>query len=162
VKRIALALALTALTALPALAQLPDVPMGKWWKRPRIVEQLKIQPDQQERLEEIFSKNRRAFIDLKADVDRRAVDLEELMAKKDTEPKKISTAVEALEQAKSRLGKARTMMVVDMKQVLSAEQWQTILDLRSQWRDERGDDRRLPRRGPQARPDRPEKDGQKD
>ena len=59
----------------PAFAQLPEVPLGKWWKRPRIVERLKIKPDQQERLDEIFSKNRRSFIDLKADVDRRAVDL---------------------------------------------------------------------------------------
>ena len=128
--------------AAPAFAQAPEVPLGKWWKRPRIVEQLKIKPEQQERLDEIFAKNRRPFIDLKADVDRRSVDLEELLSKKESEPAKIAAATDALEQAKGRLGKARMMMIVDMKGVLSDEQWQRILELRDEWRRQRAEERR--------------------
>lgn len=131
-----------ALAALPALAQLPELPLGKWWKRPRIVEQLKLTADQQQRLEEIWAKNRRSFVDLRADLERRQIDLEELLAQKDADPKKIGAAAEALEQAKARAGKARTMMVVEMRGVLTAEQWQKIVEARDQWRRERLDDRR--------------------
>ncbi len=137
-----LAVLLLAVSAAPAFAQLPDMPMGKWWKRPKVVERLKIKPEQQERLDEIFGKNRRAFIDLKADVDRRAVDLDELLAKKDTEPARIVAATDSLEQAKARLGKTRTLMIVEMKGVLSDEQWQRILELRDEWRKERAEEHR--------------------
>ena len=128
--------------AAPATAQGPEMPLGKWWKLPRMVERLKVKPEQQERLDEIFAKNRRPFIDLKADVDRRSVDLEELLSKKESEPAKIAAATDALEQAKGRLGKARMMMIVEMKGVLSDEQWQRILELRDEWRRQRAEERR--------------------
>ena len=156
----ALAALLLAAAAAPAFAQLPEMPLGKWWKRPRIVERLKLKPEQQERLDEIFAKNRRAFIDLKADVDRRAVDLDELLAKKESDPARIAAATDALEQAKGRLGKTRTMMIVEMKGVLSDEQWQTIVELRDDWRRERAEERRTGAAGPPRRlPGRPAEKG---
>ncbi len=135
-------LALALLAPLSLAAQMPDIPLGKWWKRPRVVEALHLTAEQQDRLEEIFSKNRRQFIDLRADVERRSVDVEEVMARKDSDPKKAAAAIEALEQAKARLGKARIMMVVEMKGILTAEQWQQILERREEWRAERLLDRR--------------------
>jgi Spy/CpxP family protein refolding chaperone len=133
--------------AVPAVAQVPDVPPGKWWKRPRLVEALHLTPDQQQRLEEIFARSRRGFVDLKAEVERRQIDVEELMAKKDSDAKKVASAIDALDQAKLRLGKARTMMIVEMRQILTAEQWQTILERLGEWRHERMDDRRQRRQG---------------
>lgn len=138
---------------LAASAQMPEVPPGKWWKRPRVVESLALTPEQQEKLEATFSKNRRAFIDLKADVEKRQLDLEELLAKKGTDSKKIADATDALEQARGRLNKARTMMIVEMKATLTDEQWKKILDARDQWRREGSEDRRsrmdrMPGRGP--------------
>ena len=131
------ALALLAFSAVPAAAQMLEMPGGKWWKRPAIVEGLKLSTEQQDRLDEVFLKNRRAFVDLKADVDRRTIDLEDLLAAKDADPKKVGAASEALEQARGRLGKARTMMVVDMKGILTEAQWKQIVDRRDQWRAER-------------------------
>ena len=134
--------ALLLAASTPAFAQLPEMPLGKWWKRPRVVEKLKIKPEQQDRLDDIFGKNRRVFIDLKAEVDRRTVDLEELLAKKESDPVRIAASTDALEQAKGRLGKTRTMRIVEMKGVLTDEQWQRILELRDEWRRERVEERR--------------------
>jgi Spy/CpxP family protein refolding chaperone len=134
------------LVARTAPAQMPELPLGKWWKRPRVVEFLKVSPDQQERLEDVFSKNRRTFVDLKAEVERRMIDVEELMAKKDSDPKKVGAAVDALEQARGRLGRSHTMMVLEMKAILTNEQWQRILDRREEWRGERDGERRMRRR----------------
>ncbi len=132
-----LASLLFAGATLPLSAQMPEIPPGKWWKRPRLVESLRLTPDQQERLEEIFAKHRRSFVDLKADVERRQIDVEELLAKKDSDPKKVAGAMDALDEARLRLGKSRTMMIVEMKGVLTAEQWQMILDRIEEWRRER-------------------------
>ncbi len=146
-----------ALAALPAPAQMLEMPPGKWWKRPAVVEALKLAPEQQQRLEEVFSKNRRTFVDLKADVERRTIDLEDLLAAREVEPRKVAAASEALEQARARLGKARTMMVVEMRGVLTGDQWATIVDRREEFRAERRAEvrRRFADRRSGGRPGRP-------
>ena len=125
------------LAAVPATAQMVEMPPGKWWKRPAIVESLGLSAEQQQRLDEVFTKNRRAFVDLKADVDRRTIDLEDLLADRTADPKRVGAASEALEQARGRLGKARTRMVVEMRGILTEEQWTRIVDRREQWRAQR-------------------------
>jgi Spy/CpxP family protein refolding chaperone len=131
-----------ALLAGPAAAQMPEAPPGKWWKRPAVVRTLSLSPEQQGKLEEIFGKRRREFVDLKADVERRQIDVEELVAKKDSDPKKVAASVDALEQARLRLRRAATMMFLEQKDVLSAAQWQQVLDRRDEWRRERQMERR--------------------
>ncbi len=148
--RLALAAALGAALALPALSQMPETPPGKWWKRPRVVQMLKLTPEQQEKLEEIFARNRKSFVDLKADVEKNQIDVEELVAKKDADPKKVSSAVDALEQSRMRLRKSVTMMFLEQKAVLTSQQWSVLLERRDEWRRERGEERRrgeMERRG---------------
>ena len=140
-------------------AQMPETPPGKWWKRPRVVELLKLTPDQQDKLEEIFSRNRRSFVDLKAEVEKSQIDVEELVAKKDADPKKVSAALDALEQARGKLRKSMAMMFIEQRSILTQQQWTTFLERRDEWRRERQDERRrneLERRGelppPEAAP----------
>jgi Spy/CpxP family protein refolding chaperone len=140
------AAALAPLAPAPCSAQLTEAPIGKWWKRPRIVEALQITPDQQTRLEGIFAKNRRGFIDLKADVEKRQVDLDELMEKKDSDPKRVSSSVDALEQARLRLRKSHAMMILEMREILTADQWKMLMDKMEDVRQMR-EERRLNRRG---------------
>jgi Spy/CpxP family protein refolding chaperone len=140
--RAALAAALGAALALPAFSQMPETPPGKWWKRPRVVQMLKLTPEQQDKLEEIFARNRKSFVDLKADVEKNQIDVEELVAKKDADPKKVSAAVDALELSRMKLRKSMTMMFLEQKSVLTAQQWTLLLERREEWRRERGEERR--------------------
>ncbi len=126
---------------------MPEAPPGKWWKRPRIVQMLDLTAEQQAKLEDIFSRRRREFVDLKADVERRQIDVEELVAKKDSDSRKVSAAVDALEQSRLKLRKAATMMFLEQKDVLSAAQWQQVLDRREEWRAQRLMERRGAARG---------------
>lgn len=140
--RIVLAAALGAALALPAFSQMPETPPGKWWKRPRVVQMLKLTPEQQEKLEEIFARNRKSFVDLKADVEKNQIDVEELVTKKDADPKKVSAAVDALEQSRMKLRKSMTMMFLEQKAVLTSQQWTLFLERRDEWRRERGEEKR--------------------
>ncbi len=144
--RLRLALLLTGFFAIglatpPLSAQMPEVPPGKWWKRPRVVQILKLQPEQQERLDTIFARNRRSFIDLKADLEKRQIDLEDLLNKKESDAKKVAAASEAVEEARGRLRRAWTMMFVEMRDVLTNEQWRTFLAKTEDWRRERREER---------------------
>jgi Spy/CpxP family protein refolding chaperone len=154
--RFALAAALGAALALPVSAQMPETPPGKWWKRPRVVQLLKISPEQQDKLEEIFSRNRRSFVDLKAEVEKNQIDVEELVAKKDSDSKRISAAIDGLEQSRVKLRKAMTMMFLEQRAVLTQQQWTQFLDRRDEWRRERSEDRRrgeMERRGEMPAPE---------
>ena len=148
--RVVLAAALGAALALPAISQMPETPPGKWWKRPRVVQMLKLTPEQQDKLEEIFARNRKAFVDLKADVEKNQIDVEDLVAKKDSDPKKVSTAIDVLEQSRSKLRKSMAMMFLEQKNVLTPQQWTLFLERRDEWRRERGEEKRrgeMERRG---------------
>ncbi len=139
-----LLLAAAALGGAAATAQMPEVPPGKWWKKPAIVRSLSLTPEQQDKLDAILAKNRRSFIDLKADVEKKQLDVEELMAKKDSDPAKVGAAIDAAEQARAKLRKAVSLMVLDMRNVLTDAQWKMVVERREQWREER---RELFRRG---------------
>ena len=148
--RFVIAAALGAALALPLSGQMPETPPGKWWKRPRVVQLLKITPEQQEKLEEIFSRNRKGFVDLKAEVEKSQIDVEELVSKKDSDPKKVSAAVDTLEQSRMKLRKSMTMMFLEQRAVLTPQQWAQFLERRDEWKRERAEDRRrgeMERRG---------------
>ena len=149
-----LLLAATALAAASASAQMAEVPPGKWWKRPAIVRELGLTEEQQEKLDAIFAKNRRDFIDLKADVERKQLDVDELMAKKDSDPKKVAAAIDSVEQARGKLRKSVSMMILDMRGVLTDAQWKSVVERREQWRMERRELRgmRPGRGGAEGRP----------
>ena len=93
-------LSAAALTSGLAMAQMSDVPIGKWWKRPAVVKTLDLTAEQQDKLDQILQKNRREFVDLKADIEKKQLDVEDLMAKKDSDPKKVEAAVDALGQSR--------------------------------------------------------------
>ena len=81
-------------------------------------------------------------MDLKAEVEKNQIDVEELFAKKDSDPKKVSVAVDALEQSRARLRKSMTMMFLEQKAVLTPQQWTQFLERRDDWRRERQEERR--------------------
>jgi len=159
VRKLAATLFVLAAAALawPAAAQMPEGPPGKWWKRPVVARLLNLSPEQQGKLEDIFSRRRREFVDLKADVERRQIDVEELVAKKDSDPKKVAASVDVMEQSRLRLRKAVTMMFLEQKDVLSATQWQQFLAGRDEWRRERRQ-RLAPRPPAEQRPVEPPPD----
>ena len=137
VRPLALLLAAAALAAGTARAQMPETPPGKWWKRPAVVQALALTPEQQDKLDQIFAKNRRDFVDLKADAEKKQLDLEELMAKKDSDPKKVTAAIDALEQSRAKLRRTTSLMLLEMRGVLDEAQWKKVVERAEQWRQER-------------------------
>jgi Spy/CpxP family protein refolding chaperone len=140
-------LAAAAFLAGVAPAQMFDAPPGKWWKRPAIVRELELTPEQQDRLDAILAKNRRDFVDLKADVEKKQLDVEELMSRKDSDPKKVTAAIDAVEQSRAKLRKATSLMILEMRGVLTDAQWKKVVERREQWRLERRDQLREGRAG---------------
>lgn len=139
------------LAALPApAAASPELPDGKWWKRPRIAAAIGLTPEQTHDIERIFSKARPLLIDLKANLEKRQGELEDAI-ESDADRKAIAARVEEVEDSRAELQKARILMLLDMKQVLRAEQWERLVRMQEEARRSRMDRReRFGERGGRA------------
>jgi Spy/CpxP family protein refolding chaperone len=134
-KRLAAALLFASVAA--PLAALPDLPEGKWWKRPRIAAGINLTADQESRIEGIFSRARPMLIDRKATLEKRQGELEDALADANADRRSVAARVEAVENARAELQKARVLMILDMKQVLKPEQWDRLVRMHQEFRRER-------------------------
>jgi len=125
----AAALVLAAVAAPLAAADLPD---GKWWKRPRLAQEIGLTADQQQQIEKIFVRSRTKLIDLRADLEKKQLGLQELMEDRAADRRDVEKKIESVENARAELQKARALMILDMKQVLKPEQWERLLRRRDE------------------------------
>jgi len=128
-----------------ALAQ--GLAEGKWWKRPRISEELQLTPEQDAQLEKIFAKTKPRLIDLRADLEKKQFDYEQAMQADSTDRKALESKIEAREEARARLQKELSLMELDMKQVLKPEQRERLMRIREENRQRLQERRRRFREG---------------
>lgn len=119
--------------ALPLLGQ-PQVPDGKWWKRPRIASRIGLTAEQSDQIEKVFVKTRPRLIDLKADLEKKQLDLQVAMDDRNADRREIEKKLDAVENARKELQKARVLMILDIKQVLKPEQWERLLQMQQEMR----------------------------
>ncbi|HSV06306.1 MAG TPA: periplasmic heavy metal sensor [Candidatus Binatus sp.] len=122
---------------------------GKFWKKSDVREALQLTDDEVHSLDRIFAKNQNTLKGLKADVEKRREDLDTMLVSDEADDQGVLDQVEVLEQARARLGKARAMMVLEMRKVLTAEQRARLAQLRAERRKqklgkEQRDDARKP------------------
>lgn len=113
--------------------------LGKFWRRPEVRQQLNLTDDQVRQLDEVFVRNEKALIDLKADVEKRQLDMQNLVADHRAEDKKLEQAIDRLEDARAKLGKARAMMLLDIRRILTPEQRDRLEQIRAERREQRRD-----------------------
>jgi Spy/CpxP family protein refolding chaperone len=116
----------------------PELPEGKWWKRPRLAAEINLTSDQAREIESIFSRARPELIDRKAVLEKKQGELQDAL-EGNADRRTVSARVEAVENARAELQKARILMVLDMKQVLKPDQWERLVRMREQIRERRMD-----------------------
>ncbi len=117
------ALLLLALFTLATTASAIDLPPGKWWRRPEIIQRLNLTDDQQTRLEAISVKSANELIDLKAEVEKANVAMRAELDQPQLNREAIRHAAMRLNDARAKLFERELMMLVDMRGVLNDLQW---------------------------------------
>ena len=120
-KRIALAL-LTLALASSAFAQ-ANLPPGKWWRRPDIVQILNLSEEQQEKLETIFRNASGDLIDLRGEVEKQNINLRGELDQQQLDRAIIRRDAQKLSDARGRLFERELTMLIDMRAVLNDSQW---------------------------------------
>jgi len=119
-KRVAFAL-LTLLLATATLAA--DLPPGKWWRRPEVIQSLALTTEQQDRLENVWRAASTDLIDFRGEVEKQNVALRIELDRPQIDRRAVQAVAARLNAARGRLFERELMMLVDMRGVLSDSQW---------------------------------------
>jgi hypothetical protein len=119
-KRLALAL-LTLLLATATLAA--DLPPGKWWRRPEVIQSLALTTEQQDRLENVWRAASTDLIDFRGEVEKQNIALRVELDRPQIDRRAVQSVAAKLNAARGRLFERELMMLVDMRGVLSDSQW---------------------------------------
>ena len=104
-------------------------PPGRWWTNPQTAKDLGLTADQQKKMDDIFQQNRLSLIDLHATLEKQEVQLEPLVAADQPDEGKILAQIDRVAQARAELEKANARMLLGIRRVMTADQWQKLKTL---------------------------------
>ena len=103
---------------------------GKWWYRPAVKDQLQLTPDQTNKINKIWMEHRKRIIDIKSDIEKGYLDLENLMGQPALDTQGAYKLAESLGQLHAKQIEERVKMTIDIRQELSVEQFEKLKGLR--------------------------------
>jgi Spy/CpxP family protein refolding chaperone len=107
-----------------------NLPPGKWWEDERVVSRIGLTEEQQGQIREVVFVHARRMIDLKADVDKAGLDLASSVDQKVFDPAPVRAAYAAFQTARQKLENERFEMLLEVRQILTYEQWQKIEEIK--------------------------------
>ena len=119
-----------------------DLPPGRWWENPRFVSHIGLADEQQGQIREIVFAYARRMIDLKADVDKAGLDLASTVDQQDFDPAPVRAAYAVFQTARHKLENERFEMLLEVRQVLTYEQWRKIEEIKQRMKQNRSQQRR--------------------
>ncbi|MFW5722083.1 MAG: Spy/CpxP family protein refolding chaperone [Desulfohalobiaceae bacterium] len=128
-KKIALGMALLSLAASWVQGAGPEPPAGKWWRMPVVEEQLNLSPGMQDRLDELFQRNRHTLIRLKSDLERERLELDFLLDKRKIEEGAVASQYQRLDEVRSTLAREQFEYLLEVRKILGYERYQQLKQL---------------------------------
>ena len=110
----------------PLAANELDVLPGKWWEDERIANHLELTEEQTRQIRGIVFEHARLMIDLKADLDKAGLDLAASVDQEVFDPAPVRAAHAVFQTARRKLESERFEMLIEVRQILTYEQWQKI------------------------------------
>jgi len=144
VMRKALIIIVILAVAGPLAANDFDLPPGKWWENPRLVNHIGLADEQQDRIREVVFVHARHMIDLKANVDKAGLDLAESVDQQDFDPVPVRAAYAVFQTARQKLENERFEMLLEVRQILTYEQWQKMEEIKRRVKQNRPQQQRRP------------------
>lgn len=118
-----------ALLAVPSVASAQCGWDGAWWRSTAVGQRINLTSDQRSRIEASYEAARPRLRELQTALMEQQRTLDKTMRQPETSRADVDRGIEAVEQARTALSKARAHMLIDMRQVLDATQRKTLLDL---------------------------------
>ncbi|MDH3392103.1 MAG: hypothetical protein OEL85_09945 [Desulfobulbaceae bacterium] len=109
---------------------------GKWWNNSEVADELKLTDGERKILEEKYTDGRRKMIDLKSEVEKERLELDIVLENPDASKSQIVERYDNLENARKKLSKERFGLLIEVREVIGAERFQSLKEMhRSRTRD---------------------------
>ena len=109
--------------------------MGKWWRDTDISKKLQLADGQVAQLDQIFYDHRVKLIDFGAEMEKQDLKLQSLLDADQPDEGQIGSQVDLVLASRGKLEREYTFMNLDLRKVLSLDQWRQLKSIRG----ERGD-----------------------
>jgi protein CpxP len=113
-------------TGRPPLERALGGPTGRWWDDPEMARKVGLSADQQKKMDDILQQNRLKLIDLNASLRREEAVLEPLVRTGQLDDSRILPQIDRVAQARAELEKANGRLLIGLRHVLTADQWQKL------------------------------------
>ena len=127
----------------PMFAYGAEIPPGRWWKRPMVINELKLSSEQNRRLDEAFLGSRKKWIDLKGNVDKARLEMESLFERREYNEQELMEQFKRMDDAQRRLSEARFVFVLAVRKILTYEQFQRLMQLFQEYKRKEINERRI-------------------
>ena len=104
--------------------------MGKWWENADTVQKLQLSDSQIAQLNQVFYDHKLKLIDYGAAMAKEDLKLQNLLDADQPNESQVSTQVDQVLAARGKLEREYTMMNLDLRKVLSVEQWRQLKTIR--------------------------------
>jgi len=111
--------------ALPVAGQNMRSGMFNWWDSP-VVKDLNLSPEQLQKVQSTVHDSRSKLIDQHAAVQKAELDVEDAFNAESFDRKRATEAVDRLAEARAAVGKSLAQLSVDLRSVLTVEQWKEL------------------------------------
>jgi Spy/CpxP family protein refolding chaperone len=106
--------------------------MGRWWKNSDIAKKLQLNENQVTQLDQIYYDHRMKLIDYGAEMEKEDLKMQTLLDADVPNEGQINSQVDQVLGARGKLEREYTMMNLDLRKVLSVEQWRQLKSIRGE------------------------------
>lgn len=106
--------------------------MGKWWQDSNLAKQLQLTDAQISKLNQIFYDHRLKLIDDDASMEKADLGLQNLLDQDEPKDSDVEAQMDQVLAARGKLEREYTMMNLDLRKVLSVQQWRQLKSIREQ------------------------------
>ena len=104
--------------------------MGKWWQNSDVAKKLQLSDGQISQLEQTFYEHRVNLIDYGAEMEKQDLKLQTLLDADVPNEAQVESQIDQVLAARGKLEREYTMMNLDLRKVLSLEQWRQLKSIR--------------------------------
>jgi hypothetical protein len=106
--------------------------MGEWWKDSNVAKKLQLTDGQITQLDQTFFDHKMKLVDYGAEMEKEDLKLQNLLDADVPSEGQVGTQVDQVLTARGKLEREYTMMNLDLRKVLSIEQWRQLKSIREE------------------------------
>jgi Spy/CpxP family protein refolding chaperone len=119
---------------------------GRWWRLPELSRDMGLTDREKQMLDDMFVKNRNALIDLRSDIEKEQLKLEDLLAKDTFNETAAKAQFKRVEDKRVKIAFERFQFILDARKLLGPERFRILTakfeEMKKDRRDRAGRDRR--------------------